>query len=92
VGPLDHLDIEAVTTNLVPELSDGTGVMLDTLRVTLALTVLPQVSVLVGAGANVMVGTDSRDFSGLGTGWGSMYHDGATTVRLYPGFLLGLQI
>jgi hypothetical protein len=92
VGPLDHIDIEAVTTNLVPELSDGKGVMLDTLRVTLALTVLPRVSVLVGAGANVMVGTDSRDFDGLGTGWGSTHHDGATTVRLYPGFLLGLQI
>ena len=91
-GPLHHLDIEAVTTNLVPKLSTGDGVMLDTLRVTLALAVLPQVSVLVGAGVNVMVGADGRDFDGLGAGWGSTYHDGATTVRLYPGFLLGLQI
>ena len=91
-GPLHHLDVEAVTTNLVPELSSGDGVMLDTLRVTLALAVLPKVSVLVGAGVNVMVGTDGRDFSGLGVGWGSTYHDGATTVRLYPGFLLGLQL
>jgi hypothetical protein len=91
-GPLHHLDMEAVTTNLVPELSNGDGVMLDTLRATLALAVLPQVSVLVGAGVNVMVGTDGRDFAGLGAGWGSTYHDGATTVRLYPAFLLGLQI
>ena len=92
VGPIDHLDIEAVTTNLVPELSDGDGVTLDTLRVTLALALLPRVSVLVGVGANVMVGTDSHDFDGLGAGWGGTYHDGTTTVRLYPGFLLGLQI
>ena len=91
-GPLHHLDVEAVTSNLVPELSTGDGVMLDTLRVTLALAVSPQVSVLVGAGVNVMIGTDGRDFAGLGTGWGSTFHDGATTVRLYPGFLLGLQI
>ncbi len=91
-GPLHHLDIEAVTSNLVPDLSTGGGVMLDTLRATLALAVLPQVSVLIGAGVNVMVGTDGRDFDGLGAGWGSSYHDGATTVRLYPGFLLGLQI
>ena len=40
--------------------------MLDTLRVTLALALLPQVSVLVGAGVNVMVGTDSRDFDRAG--------------------------
>jgi Caspase domain len=92
VWAIDHLDIEAVTTNLVPELSDENGVMLDTLRVTLALALLPKVSVLVGVGANVMVGTDSRDFDGLGAGRGSTYHDGATTVRLYPGFLVGLQI
>jgi hypothetical protein len=91
-GLLHHLDVEAVTSNLVPQLSTGDGVMLDTLRVTLALAVAPQVSVLIGAGVNVMVGTDSRDFEGLGTGWGATYHDGTTTVRLYPGFLLGLQI
>ena len=90
-GRLHHLDMEAVTTNLVPKLSTGDGVMLDTLRVTLALAVLPQMSLLVGAAVNVMVGTDGRDFDGLGAGWGSTYHDGATTVRLYPGFLLGVQ-
>jgi hypothetical protein len=91
-GRLHHLDMEVVTTNLVPKLSTGDGVMLDTLRVTLALAVLPQMSLLVGAAVNVMVGTDGRDFDGLGAGWGSTYHDGATTVRLYPGFLLGVQI
>ena len=47
---------------------------------------------LVGAGVNVMVATDSRDFDRPRAGWGGTYHDGATTVRLYPGFLLGLQI
>jgi hypothetical protein len=91
-GPLHHLDIEAVTTNLVPALSDGNGVMLDTLRVTLAIAVHQQLSILVGAGANVVVATDSRDFDGLGSSWGSTTHDGGTTVRIYPGFLLGLQI
>jgi hypothetical protein len=92
LGPLQYIDIEAVTSTLVPSLDTSDGVMLNTARATLAIGVAPHVSLLVGAGANVVVGTDSRDFEGTFAGWGSTYHDGATTVRLYPGFLLGLQL
>jgi hypothetical protein len=93
LGPLDHLDLEAVTSSLVPSLgSTDNAIMLNTARATLAFTVAPYTKVLVGVGTNVMVAQDAKDFTGLGTGWGSTYHDGATTVRLYPAFLLGLQI
>src|SRR6185312_6101606 len=64
----------------------------NTARATLALSVARYTSVLLGVGANVVVGTDGRDFSGPLSSWGGTYHDGGTTVHLYPGFLLGLQI
>ncbi len=93
IGPLDHLDIEALTTSLVPSFeSIDNAIMLDTARATLAFTVAPYTKVLVGAGMNVMVAPSNKDFTGLLTSWGSTYHDGTTTVRLYPAFLLGLQI
>lgn len=93
VGPLDHLDLEAVTSTVTPALSSTDDkVMVDTARATLALSVARYTTVLLGVGANVVIGTDGRDFSGPLASWGGTYHDGATTVRLYPGFLLGLQI
>ena len=93
VGPLDHLDVEAVTSNVAPALSLITNsTMVNTARATLALSVARYTSVLLGVGANVVVGTDGRDFSGPLSSWGGTYHDGGTTVHLYPGFLLGLQI
>ncbi len=92
LGPLQYVDLEAVTSTLVPSLDNGNGVMLNTARATLAIGIAAHVSVLVGAGANVVVGLDSRDFEGTLAGWGATYHDGSTTVRLYPGFLLGLQL
>jgi hypothetical protein len=92
-GPLAHLDIEAVTNTVTPDLgSPDSKVMLNTARATLALSVARYTTVLVGVGANVMVGTDGRDFTGAFASWGSEYHDGTTTVRLYPAFLLGLQV
>jgi hypothetical protein len=93
VGPLDHLDLEAVTSNVAPALSStDQSVMVNTARATLAISVAPYTTVLVGVGANVVVGTDGRDFTGPLSSWGGTYHDGATTVHLYPAFLLGLQI
>jgi hypothetical protein len=92
-GPLAHLDIEAVTNTVVPDLgSQDSKVMLNTARATLSLSVARYTTVLVGVGTNVMVGLDGHDFAGPLASWGSTYHDGATTVRLYPAFLLGLQI
>ena len=93
IGPLEQLDVEAVTTTLAPQLSaPDNNVMLNTARATLSIGVAPHTSVLVGVGANVVVATDERDFTGPLAGWGPTYHDGATTVHLYPGLLLGLQL
>jgi hypothetical protein len=93
LGRLTSIDIEAVTNTVSPTLeSSGSGVMLNTARATLNVALTPNVSLLFGAGLNVMVGTDNRDFSGALSGWGPTYHDGTTTVRLYPGLLLGMQV
>jgi hypothetical protein len=93
VGPLDHVDIEAVTSTLTPALSSTeNNVMLNTARATLALSVARYTSVLLGVGANGVVGTDGHDFTGPLARLGGTYHDGLTTVHLYPGVLLGLQI
>jgi hypothetical protein len=93
LGPLQSVDIEAVTNTLAPTLeASDQGVMLNTARATLAFGIAPHTALLVGAGVNVVVAPSNRDFDGTFAGWGGTYHDGATTVRLYPGFLLGLQI
>jgi hypothetical protein len=93
LGRLTSIDIEAVTNTVSPTLeASGSGVMLNTARATLNVSLTPDVALLFGAGMNVVVATDNRDFSGALSGWGATYHDGATTVRLYPGLLLGLQL
>jgi caspase domain-containing protein len=93
IGPLEHVDLEAVTNTLAPRLSSTEkNVMLNTARATLSIGVAPHTSVLVGVGANVVVATDQQDFTGPLSGWGPTYHDGGTTVHLYPGLLLGLQM
>ena len=93
IGPLEQLDVEAVTTTVASQLSSpGNNVMLNTARATLSIGVAPHTSVLVGVGANVVVATHQQDFTGPLAGWGPTYHDGATTVHLYPGLLLGLQL
>ena len=93
MGPLEHLDLEGVTTTLSSQLSStNNNVMLNTARATLSIAIAPHTSVLVGVGANVVVATDQQDFTGPLAGWGPTYHDGGTTVHLYPGLLLGLQM
>jgi hypothetical protein len=50
------------------------------------------VVLLAGAGVNVAIATDGHDLH-LGPDFAqSEQHDGKTTVRIYPGLLLGLQI
>ena len=93
LGPLEHIDLEGVTTTLSSQLSSANNnVMLNTARATLSIGIAPRTSVLVGVGANVVVATDQQDFTGPLAGWGPTYHDGGTTVHLYPGLLLGLQM
>jgi hypothetical protein len=66
--------------------------MLDTLRATLGVRLGAGISLLAGVGANVLIAMDGTAFDGPLAGLGPTYHDGGTTVRIYPGLLLGLQI
>jgi hypothetical protein len=92
-GRLAYVEIEAATTNLHPNLSvEDSKLMLDTLRATLGVRLGAGISLLAGAGANVLVATDGADFHGPLASLGPTYHSGNTTVRIYPGLLLGLQI
>ena len=62
------------------------------LRLQAGLRIAPHLALLAGAGVNVAVATDGRDLDlGLDVAQG-VYHSGRTTVRIYPGLLLGLQI
>ncbi len=78
---------------------DPAGLALDqnapavsSLRVQAGLRLAPHVVLLAGAGVNVAVATGGRDVdSGLDIAQ-SVHHSGDTTVRIYPGLLLGLQI
>jgi hypothetical protein len=65
---------------------------LGSLRVQAGLRIAQHLALLVGAGVNVAVATGGRDLDlGLDVAQG-VYHSGTTTVRVYPGLLLGLQI
>ena len=61
------------------------------LRAQVGLRLYRDLSVLAGVGAGVAIGTDGQD-ADVGFGPQSVSHSGATTVRVYPSLLLGLQI
>ncbi len=92
-GPLAYAELEADWLEVRPvwnwiENAPAMG----SLRVQAGLRLAPHVVLLGGAGVNVAVATDGRDLD-LGRGAPqSVQHSGATTVRIYPGLLLGLQI
>jgi hypothetical protein len=91
-GLLDFIELEADSVQLQHggKLSgDGPGV--SSLRAQFGLRLAPNLSVLAGAGVNVAVGTDGRD-ADLALGPQGVERSGATTVRIYPGLLLGIQI
>jgi hypothetical protein len=62
------------------------------LRLQAGLRLAPLVTLLAGAGVNVAVAQDGKDLDLSRGGPQSELHSGATTVRIYPGLLLGLQI
>jgi hypothetical protein len=62
------------------------------LRAQTALRLARHFSLLAGVGVNVAVGWSGRDADlGLGV-LESVSRSGGTTVRIYPGFVLGVQI
>ena len=81
----------------VPELRStldhwDTAPEIASLRVQTGIRLMQRMTLLVGAGANVAWGIGGRD-ADLGLGLPeSVSRSGGTTVRVYPGFLVGLQI
>jgi len=91
-GVLRYIELEADSAQLRSNWSwSGDSPQVASLRAQVGLRVFRDLSVLAGAGASVAIGTDGQD-ADLGFGPQSVSHSGATTVRVYPSLLLGLQI
>jgi hypothetical protein len=91
-GRLEALEIEANGSNVFRAWSaNGTPTMVNALRVTGLVRVAPHLSLLAGVAWNVMVGQNGRD-ADLALGPQTVIHDGQTTVRMYPGFVAGVQL
>jgi hypothetical protein len=92
-GVLKHLELQAHSTSLYPVWDvTGTPPMVNALRLQAGVRVAPYVNVLAGLSYNVAIGQDGTDANLSLTGLENVVHSGATTVRMYPGFILGLQI
>jgi hypothetical protein len=91
-GPLHYLELEADQVTLSTGWSQpGNAPFVSTLGVHAGIRLFKELSLLAGAGVNVAVGTEGQD-ADLAVGPQSVSHSGGTTVRIYPGLLLGLQI
>jgi hypothetical protein len=92
-GWLSYLEVEAADVNLRSHLGvSGDWPQVASLRAIAGFRLAPDFAVIAGAGANVAIGTAGRDVDiGLGLPE-SVSRDGGTTVRVYPGLLLGFQI
>jgi len=90
-GPLAYLELEADQVQLQQSWSSGNPPFVSALRLQAGVRLYRDLVVLGGAGASVAVGTDGQD-ADLGFGPQSVSHSGATTVRIYPSLLLGVQI
>ena len=92
-GRLEALELEAHGMNVYRAWSaSGTPTMLNALRLTADVRLAPHVSLIAGVSGNVVVGEQNKDLDLSLGGPQRVVHDGGTTVRIYPGFLAGLQI
>ena len=66
--------------------------LLGALRVVALVRIAPHLSLLGGVAGNVVVGQQGSDLDLALGGPEQVVHDGGTTVRIYPGFIAGLQI
>ena len=71
---------------------NGNGPMLNSLRLQAAIHLAPHVALRAGVAANVVVGQEGRDLDLSLGGPQDVIHSGRTTVRIYPGFVAGLEI
>jgi hypothetical protein len=91
-GRLRYIEVEADTVQLRTTTNlSGNSPQVASLRAQVGLRLFRDVSLLAGAGAGVAIGTDGQD-ADVGFGPQSVSHSGATTMRVYPSLLLGLQI
>jgi hypothetical protein len=92
-GPLAYAELEADWLEIRPvwHWTDNAPQMAS-LRLQAGLRLAPYVVLLAGAGVNVAVATDGQDLDLARGAPQSVQHSGATTVRIYPGLLVGLQI
>jgi hypothetical protein len=93
-GRLQNLELEATGTTIYPVWDvRGNAPMVNALRLQAGVRLAPHVNLLAGLSYNVAVGQESTDADlSLGGVAQSVIHDGTTTVRMYPGFVAGLQI
>ena len=92
-GRLEALEIEANGANVYRAWSaEGTPTELNALRVTGVVRLASHLSLLAGVACNVVVGQEGRDLDLSLGGPERVIRDGRTTVRIYPGFVVGLQI
>jgi hypothetical protein len=92
-GPLRFLAIEGHATSVLSDFSspNNTPILAST-RVMAGFQVIPGVSAIAGISDNAAIGLDGKDLN-IGPGFlESVSHSGSTTIRHYPGLLLGLQI
>jgi hypothetical protein len=92
-GRFNMLELEAHST-MVYEVwgVSGNAPAINSLRLTGGYQVARYLRVIGGVTANAVVAQDGTDLALNPGGLGGVYHSGDTTVRLYPGVLLGLQI
>jgi hypothetical protein len=93
LGRLEAIEIEASSLNMHSDFSEWDDTpTLSSLRATAVVRLAPHLTLLAGAGANVAVAVQGGDLD-LGIGLPQYTgHGDDTTVRVYPGFLLGLQL
>ena len=92
-GRLSYLELEATGTSVYPVWGmHANAPMVNALRLQAGVRLAPHIALLAGLAYNVAVGQESTDADLSLTGLDKVVHSGATTVRMYPGFVLGLQI
>jgi hypothetical protein len=92
-GRFDMLELEAHNTT-VHEVwgASGNAPAINSLRLTGGYRLAQYLRIIGGFSANVVVAQEGTDIALNPAGLGGVYHSGDTTVRIYPGVLLGLQI
>jgi hypothetical protein len=93
LGRLEALELEASAMQTTGDLSTADNMPLVTgLRLQAAVHLAPHLSLFGGPSANVAVGWNDHDADvGLGA-LEQVHRSGGTTVRIYPGFVVGVQL